>query len=111
MHTMPSELNELNQYEKLAVSGFSCGAHIILTNNTDENKTDSNSNLKTFTLNSHMILREKNHQEVKEKITKKFKVPRDIREDFLIYESEDAKGKVRRYKLPLRIHKLRAAIS
>ena len=58
-----------------------------------------------------MILREKNHQEVKEKITKKFKVPRDIREDFLIYESEDAKGKIRRYKLPLRIHKLRAAIS
>jgi hypothetical protein len=57
-----------------------------------------------------MILREKNHQEVKEKITKKFKVPRDIREDFLVYESVDAKDKVRRYKLPLRIHKLRAAI-
>ena len=41
-----------------------------------------------------MILREKNHQDVKEKITKKFKVPRDIREDFLIYESEDAKEKL-----------------
>jgi hypothetical protein len=94
----------------LAISGFSVGAHIILTNNTNEDKTGLDSNQKTFTLNSHMILREKNHQEVKEKITKKFKVPRDIREDFLIYESEDAKEKVRRYKLPLRIHKLRAAI-
>ena len=94
----------------MAISGFSVGAHIIFTNNTDKDKNESDSNQKTYTLNSHMILREKNHLEVKEKITKKFKVPRDIREDFLVYESVDAKDKVRRYKLPLRIHKLRAAI-
>ena len=84
LHTYPSELLDLNYYEKLAISGFSVGAHIIFTNNTDQDKNDSDKNQKQFTLNSHMILREKNHQEVKDKITKKFKVPRDIREDFLI---------------------------
>jgi len=56
-------------------------------------------------------LREKNHTELKEKLNQKFKVPRDIREDFLIYESQDAEGKVTQYKLPLRMYKIREAFT
>ena len=94
----------------MAISGFSLGAKIIITNNGNT-KSDEKSKYKSYSLNSHVILREKNHKDLKEKLNKKIKVPRDIREDFLIYESQDAEGKVTRYKLPLRMHKIREAFA
>ena len=43
---------------------------MLVTNNNIESKNNTDKNLKTYTLNSHVILREKNHLEIKDKLTK-----------------------------------------
>ena len=56
-------------YEIQAISGVSLGYTMLITNNSGESK--QNIDKKTQTLNSHVIIREKNHLDLKEKLTKK----------------------------------------
>ena len=78
---IPDFVKELNTFEKQALSGFSYGAHLIYTNNDNSTKEY----VRSYALGSHVIIRQKNHLDLKDAVlAKKYKVPRDIRDDFLI---------------------------
>ena len=69
----------LTELERATLSAFAFSSHVIQTNNGSKD-----SQYKSYRLNSHMIFRQKNHIDLKEKIideNNKFKVPRDIRND------------------------------
>ena len=58
-------------------------------------------------MGSHVIIRQKNHIDIRDAVlTKKYKVPRDIRDDFLIYENETAKGIYKGYTLPMNVDRM-----
>ena len=60
-----------------------------------------------YKLGSHVVFREKNHIHLKDQVfAKKFKIPRNIGDDYLIYENETTKGKFKGYKLPMNVDKL-----
>jgi hypothetical protein len=72
-------LKGLTELERATLSAFAFSSHVIQTNNGSKD-----SQYKSYRLNSHMIFRQKNHIDLKEKIideNNKFKVPRDIRND------------------------------
>ena len=84
----PEDLRYLTPWEKLALSAFVLSVMMIFTNN------DHNTNVsKTAKMNSHAVLRFKNHTDIKDCIEKKkFKVPYDFTKDILIIENENLKG-------------------
>ena len=75
----------------MALSGFSLHQWLIYT----DNDTNKDKRFK-FKLNSHVIIKEKNHNDISKFFQKdcKFKVPRDITADIIIIENENAQGRI-----------------